>query len=62
MGKSQILLTPAEVAKNLKLNLLTIYKYIRKGDLGAIKLGRTYRVSEDDLEQFMNKNRVTKNR
>lgn len=60
MGKSQILLTPAEVAKNLKLNLLTIYKYIRSGKLGAIKLGRTYRVGEDDLEKFLNKNRVTK--
>lgn len=56
------LMTPTEVAKELKLNLLTVYKYIRSGDLGAIKLGRTYRVGEDDLEKFVDKNRVTKNK
>lgn len=60
MGKSQILLTPVEVAKSLKLNLLTIYKYIRNGELGAIRFGRTYRISEEDLHMFIKKNKVSK--
>ncbi len=52
--------TPTEVAEELKLNLLTIYKYIRSGDLSAVRFGRTYRVSEEDLERFIEKNKVNK--
>ena len=62
MSIRRILLTPSEIAKELKLNLLTIYKYIRKGELSAIKFGRTYRVSEEDLEEFIKNNKVIKNK
>lgn len=54
----QSLLTPEDVAKQLKLNILTIYRYIRKGELAAIKLGRKYRISEEDLAVFINKKRL----
>jgi putative molybdopterin biosynthesis protein len=60
MSKNQVLLTPMDVAKILKLNLLTIYKYIRVGELSAFKFGRTYRVNDKDLEIFMEKNKVLK--
>lgn len=48
------LLTPAEVARLLKLNLLTIYRYIKSGDLVAARFGRSYRIKEVDLEKFIN--------
>jgi len=38
MGISRLFLTPSEVAKELQLNLLTIYKYIRNKKLLAIKI------------------------
>ena len=50
--------TPDQVAKILQLNILTIYKYIRLGKLPAIKVGRSYRISENDLEQFLQASRV----
>ena len=60
MNNSQLLLTPSDVAERLKLNSLTIYKYIRRGELKAAKFGRTYRISEKDLENFINENKVVK--
>lgn len=46
-------LTPEQVAKYLQLNRETVYGYIKKGDLAAVKLGRHYRVKESDLDRFM---------
>jgi excisionase family DNA binding protein len=55
---------PSEVARLLKLNIETIYHYIKKGDLPAAKLGRKYIVTEKDLESFIQRrkeaNRVEK--
>ncbi|PIU35396.1 excisionase [Candidatus Shapirobacteria bacterium CG07_land_8_20_14_0_80_39_18] len=53
MDKNRRFLTPSEVAKELQLNLLTIYKYIRNRKLSAIKFGRNYRIAERDLEKFI---------
>lgn len=54
-------LTAREVADRLKLNLLTIYEYIKDGSLQAIKFGRSYRILETDLDEFVTEHRV-KNR
>ncbi|OGG12596.1 hypothetical protein A3D77_04635 [Candidatus Gottesmanbacteria bacterium RIFCSPHIGHO2_02_FULL_39_11] len=51
--------TPKEVAKTLRLNLLTIYSYIRSGDLPTIRFGRYYRISNKDLHHFI-KSKVVK--
>ena len=49
---------PREIAELLKLNLMTIYEYIRTGKLQAVKFGTRYRVEEKDLEKFIKHNRV----
>jgi len=51
-------LTPKEVAKELQLNLLTIYKYIKIKKLVAIKFGRTYRIAKKDLDNFIESNKT----
>lgn len=51
-------LTAKEVANTLKLNILTIYEYIRTGKLKAIKFGRTYRIEEKNLDKFINEHEV----
>lgn len=51
-------LTPSDVARELQLNLLTIYKYIRQRKITAIKLGRNYRIKRVDLEKFVNANKT----
>lgn len=50
---TRIFLTTQEVADILKLNILTIYEYIRSGELQAIKLGRNYRIEEINLDKFI---------
>jgi putative molybdopterin biosynthesis protein len=52
------LLTPEQVAEILQINVLTVYSYIKKGKLGAIRLGRSYRIMPDDLERLLDLNRV----
>jgi len=46
------MLTLYDVAKELNLHYNTIYKYIRSGELKAIKFKRVYRVEERELEKF----------
>jgi excisionase family DNA binding protein len=56
------LLTPEQVAGILQVHILTIYGYIRDGKLDAIRLGRSYRITPQDLEQFIESNRIRNNR
>ncbi|MEK7573879.1 MAG: helix-turn-helix domain-containing protein [Patescibacteria group bacterium] len=51
-------LTPAEVAKDLQLNTLTVYGYIRKKTLLAVKIGRNYRITKEDLDKFIESNKT----
>lgn len=46
--------TPAEVAEILKVKRQTVYTWIREGRLNASHVGRTRRISEEDLNKFVN--------
>jgi excisionase family DNA binding protein len=48
--------TVEDVAKILKVQNRTIRDYIRSGKLKALKLGRAYRVKEEDLKAFLSGN------
>ena len=54
------LLTPEQVSEILQINTLTVYSYIKKGKLGAIRLGRSYRIDPEDLDRLIESNRVNK--
>jgi len=54
------MLTPEQVARLLQVHVLTIYSYIRCGKLGAIRLGRSYRIIPEDLKHFVESSRVKK--
>ena len=45
--------TPEEVAELLRLRKDTVYAYIRAAELPAIRLGRHYRVLQEDLDRFL---------
>jgi excisionase family DNA binding protein len=50
-----------EVAKILKVNRRTVYRWIETGDLKVARIGRkTYRVFESDVKRFLNKFYTTK--
>jgi excisionase family DNA binding protein len=54
------LLTPEQVAEILQIHILTVYSYIRRGKLSAIRLGRSYRITPEDLDKMIENNRVGK--
>lgn len=47
-----------EVAELLELNILTVYGYINKAKLQAVKFGRNYRIEEKELEKFITEHKV----
>jgi excisionase family DNA binding protein len=49
----QALLTAAEVAGQLRVSTMTVYRLIRRGDLPAVRVGRNYRVRAADLERYL---------
>ena len=53
-------LTPQQIAQELQLNILTVYAYIRHNKLPAIRLGRTYRISRQDFNNFLNIHKTNK--
>lgn len=49
----QMMYTPAEVSEKLKVNREVIYKWLQVGKLKGRKIGRLWRVSESDLDEFL---------
>ena len=58
MKSNNNLLTPQQVAGILQVHVLTIYSYIRRGKLEAVRLGRSYRIVPKDLTRFIESNRI----
>jgi excisionase family DNA binding protein len=58
-GPISRLLTVAEVATVIRVSRMTVYRLIRRGQLKAIRVGRNYRVREDDLELYLESQAVT---
>ena len=42
-----------EVAKELKVHENTIRRWIRDGDLKALKVGKQVRITDEQLKQFL---------
>ena len=52
------MLTTGEVAERLNLSEKTIRNLIDSGQLKAFKFGRVYRISEEELNNFINQSRT----
>jgi excisionase family DNA binding protein len=55
MNKNDPFYTPEELAEILKLNIITIYRYIRSKKLKAYKIGNIYRIDKETFNNFINK-------
>ncbi len=49
----QKLLTPINVAKRLQMNVRTVTQWLRNGHLRGFKIGKEWRVSDLDLDAFI---------
>ncbi|NSW83184.1 MAG: helix-turn-helix domain-containing protein [Syntrophothermus sp.] len=48
-----LILTPEEAASYLRVDLRTVYKILREGQLPAGKVGRQWRIRKEDLDRFL---------
>jgi excisionase family DNA binding protein len=46
-------LTVAEVAKYLRVSNMTVYRLINAGQLAAVRVGRGYRIREEDVTRYL---------
>ncbi len=46
-------LTVAEVAEELRVSSMTVYRLIKSEQLPAIRVGKSLRIREDDVERFL---------
>lgn len=47
------LMTVAEVAEVLRVSNMTVYRLIKSGELGAIRVGKNYRIRRADLHTYL---------
>lgn len=52
-ARDQLLLTVAEAAERLRLSEPTLYRLINRGELHAVRIGRSRRISVRALEAFV---------
>lgn len=48
-------LTIAEVASKMRVSKMTVYRLVHSGELPAVRVGRSFRVTEDDVNDYLRK-------
>ncbi|MCX6498868.1 MAG: helix-turn-helix domain-containing protein [Arthrobacter sp.] len=46
-------LTVAEVAEVMRVSKMTVYRLVHSGEMPAVRFGRSYRVPETAVEQYL---------
>ena len=54
MSEAQFL-TIAEVAARMRVSKMTVYRLVHNGDLSAVRVGRSFRVVEEDVNDYLRK-------
>ncbi len=47
------LLTVNEVSQALRVSNMTVYRLIKAGELPALRIGKNYRIRQDDLDGYL---------
>ena len=47
------LLTVSEVASAMRVSNMTVYRLIKGGNLGAIRVGKNYRIREGEVDRYL---------
>ncbi len=56
--KKQEFYTARELADKLRVNIMTIYRYIKAGKLKAYKIGKEFRIDKKEFHNFLNKAKI----
>ena len=60
MSNEVVIYNINEVSKLLKVTVSTIKRYINQGKLSAFKVGNSWRITKDDINEFIAKNRYSR--
>ncbi len=52
-GTSARYLTVREVAATLRVSNMTVYRLINAGELPAVRVGKSFRLREDDVNRYL---------
>jgi excisionase family DNA binding protein len=52
LSKSRFL-TVQEVADLMRVSSMTVYRLIKAGDLPAVRVGRSFRVADTDVDRYL---------
>lgn len=47
------LLTVSEVASSMRVSNMTVYRLIKAGQLGAIRVGKNYRIRTTEVDRYL---------
>lgn len=47
------LMTVAEVAALMRVSKMTVYRLVHNGTLPAVRVGRSFRVAEEDVNEYL---------
>lgn len=50
--------TAQELADKLRVNIMTIYRYIKAGKLNAYKIGKEFRIDKKEFERLLQNSKV----
>jgi len=53
--KKQEYYTAKELSEKLRVNIMTIYRYIKAKKLKAYKIGKEFRIDKEEFNKFLNK-------
>lgn len=58
MNKNKDFYLVEELAKSLRVSNMTIYRYIKASKLNAYKIGKEFRISKEEFNNFLKKTRT----
>jgi excisionase family DNA binding protein len=56
--KKEEFYTAEELAHKLRVNIMTIYRYIKAKKLKAHKIGKEFRIERDEFEKFIHRSKT----
>ena len=53
MTQDSHFVTVGEVARQLRVSNMTVYRLIQAGELAAVRVGKSYRLREEDVDAYL---------
>lgn len=60
LDRPPLLLTAAEVAEHLRVDVYTVRRWCHRGELTGHRIGKTWRIDPADLQAFLRERRVSR--